>query len=199
MNICTIDTCDNKHEALGYCVKHYKRYRKYGEPYRQSTKDRRLCVSMGENALLPLGINAKDGYATISAQDKWVDSYNWYLGKNGYPATRLYGKLITLHRLLLAPPSGLGVDHIDRNKLNNTRENLRLCTQQQNSWNSSIKSTNTSGSKGVSYNKRLKKYESYIVYGGKRKLLGNFNSVEEAANAYSKAAKALFGEYANSR
>jgi hypothetical protein len=152
---------------------------------------------MSGRTLLPLGINAKDGYATISAQDKWVDSYNWYLGKNGYPATRLSGKLMTLHRLLLAPPIGIGIDHVDRDKLNNTRENLRLCTQQQNSWNSSIKSTNTSGYKGVSYNKRLRKFESYIVYSGKRKVLGNFNSAEEASVAYNKAAESFFGEYAN--
>jgi len=95
-------------------------------------------------------------FAMVSA-NKWqfVSKYEWYLGKTGYPMCYKLGKM-RLHRFIFSyifgqyPPSNLYVDHIDRNKLNNTDLNLRLATPQENSFNKST----TNNKKGVKKNIR---------------------------------------------
>ena len=84
------------------------------------------------------------------------------------------------------------IDHIDRNGLNNSWANLRLATPKQNAANSKRYSTNSSGCKGVSYSKSHKKWRS--TYG--RLWLGQFNTKEEAQEAYIAKAKELHGEFA---
>src|SRR5690625_2976752 len=90
--------------------------------------------------------------------DKWnyVNKYDWYLGKDGYPLCYSLGKM-KLHRFIYniivgqRLPKDIYVDHIDRKKLNNTNENLRLATPQENSFNKSTK-TNTKGVRKISEN-----------------------------------------------
>ncbi len=105
--------------------------------------------------------------------------------------------ILPLHRLLLNAPSGLVVDHIDGNPLNNQRSNLRICTNIENKRNQKIRS-DCKGSvyKCVSGNKTKKKFEAYIVYDKKRKSLGYFDLEEDAALAYNKEAIKIFGEFA---
>ena len=86
-------------------------------------------------------------------------------------------------------------DHKNNQPLDNRKENLRLCTNQENAFNSSKPRNNTSGAKGVSWNKRDRKYEAYISC-GKRRNLGMFTDLIEAAKAYNAAALELFGEFA---
>ena len=88
------------------------------------------------------------------------------------------------------------VDHEDRDGLNNRRENLRLCTFSQNLQNQKRHSNNTSGYKGVSFNKKLGKYAAYICANKKQKHLGYFTTPMEAHQAYCKAAKELHGKFA---
>ena len=89
------------------------------------------------------------------------------------------------------------VDHIDRNGLNNTRSNLRICTDQQNSFNRKRPVTNTSGYKGVVFMppNPNKSWGAYICANGKNKFLGSFTTPEAAHEAYCKAAQEYFGEY----
>jgi len=99
-----------------------------------------------------------------------------------------------LHHLLLG---GIRVDHIDSNGLNNCRDNLRPATQQQNRWNSASHSDAISKFKGVSVDpRRKKKWRARILCSGKSHWLGYFYSEQEAADAYDKSAKELFGEFA---
>lgn len=88
------------------------------------------------------------------------------------------------------------VDHEDLDKLNNRRENLRAATKGQNNSNRDAQSNNVLGLKGVSYKASRGKYYANIKIGTKTKYLGSFNTAEEAAAAYAKAAKEEFGEYA---
>lgn len=76
-------------------------------------------------------------------------------------------------------PSGMQIDHINRNKQDNRIENLRLATVVQNSWNVECK--------GYNYDKRSGKYLARIRIDGKRKNLGLFETAEEASEAYQKA------------
>lgn len=92
--------------------------------------------------------------------------------------------------------SGGDVDHIDRNPLNNDLDNLREVTVRENVLNSRMKSTNTSGFRGVNWHKNRQKWQASIQSEGKQLHLGRFTSKEEAARAYDKAAKELHGEFA---
>ena len=93
-------------------------------------------------------------------------------------------------------PDGLQIDHIDRNKLNNSIENLRLCTPAQNSQNRSRRNKGSSKYTGVYFNREANKFQSVIRSNYKTKYLGQFTNELEAAKAYDIAALNLFGEYA---
>jgi len=90
------------------------------------------------------------------------------------------------------------VDHINGVRDDNSIANLRLANQSQNSCNGALRSTNTSGYRGVSWSKEKKKWVSRIVKERKQHVLGYFASKEEAYYAYLKAARELHGEYAQS-
>lgn len=119
----------------------------------------------------------------------------WYF-KEGYAAHTLNKQRSTLfmHELILPPKEGFQTDHINRNKLDNRRENLRYATPSQNRMNRVIQPNNTSGYKGVSFNIANGKYRAYI--GKPQKHLGFFKTAEEAALAYNKKAKKLYGAFA---
>jgi hypothetical protein len=90
------------------------------------------------------------------------------------------------------------IDHINRIKTDNRIGNLRPCTSTaaQNKGNIGLLRTNTSGYKGVSLNKRSGKYHAQIKINGKQTYLGRFDTPEEAALCYNKAAWEYFGEFA---
>jgi HNH endonuclease len=112
------------------------------------------------------------------------------------------GKEYLLHRVILGRVLQRDmqrrefVDHIDLNSLNCTRENLRLATVTQNAANARLYSTNTSGYRGVSFNKVQRKWQAKIRINGKLKHLGVFDSCEEAYEVYKIAAISLWGEFA---
>ena len=99
-------------------------------------------------------------------------------------------------RKLLNAPKNIEVDHINRNRKDNRLENLRFATRQQNIWNRGINKNNTSGYKGVFWNKQSNRWAAKIWLNYKQIHLGLFDSKEDAALAYNIAAKEYFGEYA---
>ena len=122
------------------------------------------------------------------------------VGQNGYRRINLNYKCYYVHRLVyLIHHNDLPkvLDHIDGNPLNNRIENLRPATSSQNSCNSKIHKHNTSGVKGVSWNKLVHKGETYVCINTKKKNVGFFECLEEAKKAVQKARAELHGEYAN--
>jgi hypothetical protein len=89
------------------------------------------------------------------------------------------------------------VDHIDNNKLNNKIPNLRWVTSKENNQNRSISKRNTSGIKGVSYNKRDKKWHANIRIDGILIYLGGFHNIEDAKKVRFESANQSFGIYIN--
>jgi AP2 domain/HNH endonuclease len=147
------------------------------------------------------------GYkAIIDAADvHLVEGFNWcaFVGKRTVYAVRSSprdadGKqrAIHMHRVLMDAPPHLEVDHKDGDGLDNRRSsNLRLATSAQNRHNQRISSDNTSGVKGVHWNKNSNKWRVQIMLNGKRKHLGYFNERELAATAYARASAELHGEF----
>lgn len=130
------------------------------------------------------------------SQFKWVYNGN-YATMNvqiGYKKQ----KVVRMHRMLMNAPDNMQVDHIDNNKLNNQKNNLRVCTSAENRRNTPRHKNNKSGYKGVCLNRHKTGWVSTIVYKGKKYKLGNnFKSPEEAAKAYDIAALKYHGEFAN--
>lgn len=93
-------------------------------------------------------------------------------------------------------PDKIQIDHIDGNRQNNHFNNLRLATNLQNQWNGKIHRNNTSGYKGVTFDKEHRKWKAAIRHDNKLLNLGRFNSPEEAHVAYKNKAIELFGEFA---
>ena len=119
------------------------------------------------------------------------------LYKNG-KVTQCY-----IHRLIAIafipnPDGKLCVDHIDEDKQNNNIDNLRWVSNQENSFNTKIRCTNTSGVKGVCFKKNHQKWEALITINGKQTHLGYFNTIEEATYARRTKALEVQGVYMNS-
>lgn len=100
-----------------------------------------------------------------------------------------------MHRLIMNPLNNLFIDHKDGNGLNNQKENLRICTQAQNIGNSIISKNNKSGIKGVCWDKARNKWRASITINNKHVHLGRFLNINNAKDAYIKAAKEYFGEF----
>ncbi|SDW23526.1 AP2 domain-containing protein [Paenibacillus sp. PDC88] len=128
-----------------------------------------------------------------------ISKYSWHLTSSGYAARRESGKIILMHRQLLGihgKGSNIQGDHINMNRLDNRRSNLRVVNNRENNLNRGIPSNNTSGYLGVSFCKSRGNWEAYITNHGVRKSLGRHSTAEEAAVAYNKAAVDLHGDLA---
>jgi hypothetical protein len=104
--------------------------------------------------------------------------------------------LILMHREVMLAPSGVLIDHQNRDTLDNRKGNLRFCSASQNGANRSVRSNNTSGFKGVYWKSDRCKWRAMTRASGKPIHIGDFSSAQEAALAYDAAAVKLFGEFA---
>jgi len=167
-----------------------------------------ICQPETDTYLIPL---TRDYDTIISAIDADLADVLWkaHTAPHTVYACRLTShvngkrKRVGLHRVILARMLDRDlladeyVDHKDGNGLNNTRDNLRLATKEQNGANSRKQSNNTSGFKGVCWNKQAGKWKAQITVDGKNIYLGYFASKDEAHAAYCTAAEKHFGEFAN--
>ena len=130
-----------------------------------------------------------------------LSKHKWWCSGNGY-ATRdsslCLGERTTirLHREVLQTPDGMETDHINGDRLDNRRENLRVCKRSENSKNQKKRADNISGYKGVSWSKPNRKWRATIMMDYKTVHLGYFDDKQVAARAYDEAACKLYGEFA---
>ena len=130
-----------------------------------------------------------------------IKDYTWKLNTNGYAITEVKKglekvKSIMLHRLINNTPEGMITDHINRNKLDNRKENLRTCTTSENAMNRKTNYKNeTSKTKGVDYRKQDNMWRARICKNGNRINLGLFKTEEEAIKARLNAEKDIFAEF----
>lgn len=101
-----------------------------------------------------------------------------------------------MHRVVMDCPGDKLIDHINGDKLDNRKSNLRFATQSENMRNRKIAARTKSGYKGVWFNSKRNKYIAYIKYKGQSKVLGSFDSAIEAARTYNVYAQKYWGEFA---
>lgn len=124
----------------------------------------------------------------IDAKDRSVlKSFKWYIDRHHrtfYAATRIRGKKTYLHRLILSAPTGVEVDHINGNGLDNRRANLRLCTRSENQRNRTrcVKG-NASGVSGVAWDVSRKRWAVRFSRNGRTVYLGRFVNLKKAIKA----------------
>lgn len=131
---------------------------------------------------------------------EWASQYQWSAndGPRGvfYARGKINGQRTYLHRRIMNAPEGMQVDHINGNRLDNRRCNLRLVTSRQNCMNNGGQKHKTSKYVGVCWFPDCSKWRAVIVYNRKQYHLGLFDSEEEAARVRDAKAIELFGEYA---
>lgn len=156
------------------------------------------------------GKNGKGMYVTVDDEDfEFLNQFSWSLSSKGYAAAYIpvkfkhkYGNTnIQMQRMLMwdSVSNGQIVDHINRDKLDNRKENLRICNMSESNMNRGVihfkkRQNIVSSYKGVWWDKT--KWRSAITVNGRKIYLGRFNVEKDAAVAYNNAAKIYFGEHA---
>ena len=155
---------------------------------------------LGDYCKIPL---TQGKYVKVDPQDYiWLSQFRWHCKVNKSSAyavrsIRAAGRpeRIYMHRLIMDTPSHLVCDHINHNGLDNRRQNIRNCTIQQNNANVLARGA-SSRYKGVSWNKRRRRWFAYIKKDGKQFNLGCFDKEIKAAKAYDAAARKHHGQFA---
>ena len=106
---------------------------------------------------------------------------------------------IPIYRFLLDTDENQVIDHINGNRSDNRRKNLRVCTQQQNLQNRALSSSNKSGVAGVSFDKQRKKWAAEIRFDYKKCFLGRYENIEDATFVRYYAETQLFKEFRSTR
>lgn len=147
------------------------------------------------------GKRGKNKFTLVDAQDyDLINKTKWYLTSSGSAMSSKWNNATckvehtAMHRVIMKCPKDKLVDHINHNRLDNRRSNLRICSDSQNQMNKM--GWSKSGYKGVSKRNDRNKFRSMIVIKYNKIHLGDFDTPIEAALAYNKKARELFGEYA---
>lgn len=150
----------------------------------------RLSISKGMTTLID-----HEDYLRLAAAKllKWNAQK---VGKRYYASRNTKDQKLYLHRWVMNAPTGMVIDHIDGDSLNNMKANLRLCHHRDNARNQRNQENRQSVFKGVTKQRNSPSWISQIEFGGEHVRLGSFGTAEDAAKAYDLAAVLLFGDFA---
>lgn len=165
----------------------------------------RPAVFEEDIAKIPLGLDAKDGYAIVDKEFGYLaDRFKFWAKKSKgriYAFTSTEGKNTPLHHLVLPRIQGKDTDHIDRDPLNNRLSNLRRISHRMNVMNRGVSSNNKCGYKGVSLKRTSsdgkERWRAQIYVHGRAISGGSlFDTPEEAAICYNQMATEHYGNFA---
>lgn len=133
-------------------------------------------------------------FALVDDEDfDFLMQWKWSYHSLGYAVRYDKRRAILLHRTVNNTPVGFDTDHINGDKLDNRKKNLRPCSHAENTRNRKFRSK--SGFKGVYFQEKYNNYRAVITVDGKFIHLGTFININEAAESYNSAAKKLHGEF----
>lgn len=125
-----------------------------------------------------------------------IKDYCWFANTAGYIYAIIDGKHIALHRLIMeVNDSTVYIDHINHNKKDNRKTNLRYADTSKNQMNKKTMNNNTSGVAGVYWEEKLNKWHAQIVYNKKTYNLGRYDNFEDAVKARKEAEEKYFGDF----
>lgn len=193
-NLCTVNTHmlkSGNNKSCGCYVKEISRL--------NGLQRKKENIIIGEDDYIIINNKVlidKEDLDLILSFDRYVS-----INKSGYALMWVNDKELFLHRLIMGlsdrfnKNDNLIVDHINGNKLDNRKSNLRICTKNKNPINCDIYKNNTSGEKGVYWNKKLQKWVAAIQCNNQPHHLGVFENFEDAVKARKEAEDKYFGEY----
>ncbi len=145
-------------------------------------------------------------YAIVDAEDfEKLNQYKWHCTYNGYACRSVYISgiknkkqvYVFMHNTVCPAPAGKITDHVNRNKLDNRKANLRPATQKQNVWNRRIKKENRKTQyNGIMWRRDRKKWRVRLTINGRQRTFGHYDDEIEAAKAYDEMAKKYRGDFA---
>jgi hypothetical protein len=186
-----------KSKALGktFCNRHYLQTKKHGAPKEWTVRDRNTIIPCGDyyEIVIKNSQGVEVGRAKVDSDDiERCLRLKWRLAGRGYAYSFEYidgkQKHYKLHILIMGKKDSLEIDHINRDKLDNRKSNLRFVTHKENTFNQSVRVNNKSGIRGISYDSSRKKWIATI---GNRSL-GRFKTKDEAIEARVKAEQDYF-------
>lgn len=175
---CDFPGCVRPHEARGLCYLHYT----------QATDNKELRESV--RAASPVAVVQEEGYARVTlfgtsisgrrgevvgeafvslGDVPIVSLHRWRKNAGGYVGTKVSGRFVSMHRMLMSAPPDLEVDHIDGVRHNNRRENLRLVTKKEQAQNKKVRVESFTGLRSVHFDKKKNLYRVISTTGGVRR------------------------------
>lgn len=148
----------------------------------------------GEYGILWSSNTNEECYFDLEDAEK-ILQHSWYKDNVGYLASTIGGKTTRMHVFL----GYKWHDHHNRNKLDNRKSNLVLCTRQENNRNKNLLSSNKSGVSGVYWYKKNKKWKAQVTINNKVIYLGTFDNKNDAIYARLKAEQKYYGDFAPQR
>lgn len=188
--LCSIEGCGGKVLGRGWCSKHYQRWWKFGDSLEMRQRRGGLIVVEGPIAKVEL---TKGNWAILDVGDvPLVDKMAWHYGTHGYALCRHNSRIVGMHQVVMGKaPIGMVIDHINGNRLDNRRCNLRFCTQSENAANSW-----KIGDLPRGVRRSHNRYCAFIRNNKKLEYLGSYSTPEEAARAHDRRAIEIHGECA---
>jgi hypothetical protein len=135
------------------------------------------------------------GTEFVVDKEDWdrLKKHTWYETPKGYFQSRISGRLVRIHRFILAVTDEKNlVDHINRKKTDNRKSNLRIVNAQQNQWNRATPRNNQSGHRGIFFVAKSSKWRVTI----QNKVIGHYDTYEKAVEVRLQEEKKRYGKYA---
>lgn len=176
-----------------YCNRHYQSVRKYRHPFGKRRESTSKFTVIGD--ILTVTTKSGEVFLADSEDVELLSKYSWCKSKKGYAVANIKGKVTKMHRFIMGVSNPeVIVDHKNRDRHDNRKSNLRICTTTENARNRSVSKHCSSGFIGI----RITEYGKYnvkITFSGKEIHIGNYDTLEEAIRARKIAEGKYHGEF----
>lgn len=169
-NTCSIEDCDGRRYCRGWCIKHYKRWCVHGDPVRERpTPEQRFWAKVDKTGMCWVWTAAM------------IDGYGDFYDGSAYILAHRFSYQLAHGRI----PQGMRIDHLCFNHACVNPDHLRLATQKQNGENRAGPQSNnqSSGVRGVTWNKKTKKWHAQVTHQGRNHYAGEFSILDDAEAA----------------